>query len=50
MSSSSILKTRFLFSKLSKNKMKEMAEKCLTLTTSKEVETFVEKTLKGDQI
>jgi phosphotransferase system enzyme I (PtsI) len=47
MSATSILQTRHLFSKLSYVEMKEMASKCLEMSTHKEVLDFVEKTLEG---
>jgi phosphotransferase system enzyme I (PtsI) len=49
MSASSILQTRFLFSKLSFTKMEAMAKECLTFGTHEEVKEYVEKTLKGEE-
>ncbi len=46
MSATSILQTRFSFSKLSYEEMKEMAETCLTLGTHEEVKAFVEDKIK----
>jgi phosphotransferase system enzyme I (PtsI) len=48
MSATSILQTRYLFSKLSYKEMKEMAETCLTFGTNEEVKTFVENKIKGE--
>ncbi len=49
MSASSILQTRYLFSKLSFTKMEAMAKKCLTFGTHEEVKEYVKKTLKGEK-
>lgn len=46
MSATSILQTRYLFSKLNYQDMKEMAETCLTLGTHEEVQAFVENKIK----
>ena len=48
MSATSILQTRYSFSKLSYQEMKEMAETCLTLGTNEEVKSYVEKKIKGE--
>lgn len=47
MSASSVLQTRYLFSKLDYVTMKKMAEQCLNMQTNGEVKSFVENTLKG---
>ncbi|AIO19210.1 Phosphoenolpyruvate-protein phosphotransferase [Candidatus Izimaplasma bacterium HR1] len=48
MSATSILQTRYSFSKLTYKEMKEMAETCLTLGTHEEVQAFVENKIKGE--
>lgn len=48
MSATSILQTRYSFSKLSYKEMKKMADICLTLGTHNEVKEFVEKTIMGE--
>ena len=45
MSATSILETRYLFSKLSKAKMKEVANQALQLGTELEVKSLIESTL-----
>ena len=49
MSATSILQTRYSFSKLSYKEMKEMAETCLNFGTHEEVKAFVENKIKGDK-
>jgi len=49
MSATSILQTRYSFSKLSYKEMKVMAEKCLTFGTHEEVKAFVENKIKGEK-
>jgi len=48
MSASSILQTRYLFSKLNYKEMKEMAETVLNFGTNDEVKNYVNKTIKGE--
>lgn len=48
MSASSILQTRELFSKISYNDMKELANKAISLGTNQEVIDLVQQTLKGE--
>ena len=48
MSASSVLQTRYSFSKLSYTEMKEMAEHCLNLGTHEEVQEYVENKIKGE--